>query len=535
MEATADVSEKTQGSIVQKLEAAIGAENVKTSKMERLLYGHDSTNVPKEILLGFNTIPDIVVRPRSTADVQRIVATAAKEGMSITPRGAASWYLSGAVTAYGGILIDMVGGMNKILKIDEENMTITAQAGASWKQVYDAAWEKGFLLGSYPSSFPSASLAGWISTAGVGIGTYKYGNAGDNIRNMVVVTPTGAVINTGFNNLFDASSGYNLNRLFVGTEGTLGVICEVTFKLVPRPEVLKPLAYSFESVEKLAEPIREITRSRAVPLHISWSDRNYFKWLQKIGHGGLDVGALLLVTLEGDKTITDYEEKVVDAIATKYGGKRESDEVAMHEWNERCYEQRGGELGLGVMASEVLVPTSEYAITAKELYGLIDSMKMEAGIIGIMCDRNTVMFMPMFLYDKESLTKSMVSFGFAYKAGEVAKKHGGRLLGGFGMLMGSQLKPLRGEGYDVMVAIKNALDPKEIMNPGKLLGMKTRFGLPVGAGLLGFGMTAISAAKKVMPGDTSLVDSKAEAFEQEELERDKPHQYKHDPLKDKKD
>jgi glycolate oxidase len=534
MEAAADTSENFQGTIVQKLEAAIGAENVKTSKMERLLYGHDSTNMPKEVQLGFKTIPDIVVRPRSTKDVQNIVKIAAKEGVPVTPRGAASWYLSGAVTAYGGILIDMVGGMNKILNIDEVNMTITCQAGASWKQVYDAAWEKGFLLGAYPSSFPSASIAGWISTAGVGIGCYKYGNAGDIIRNMVVVTPSGDLINTGFDKLFDASSGYNLNRLFVGTEGTLGVICEVTFKLVPRPEVLKPLAYSFEGVEKLGDPIREITRSRIQPLHISWSDRNYFKWLQKIGHGGPDVGVLLLVTVEGDKTVTDYEEKVVDAIAAKYGGKRESDELAMHEWNERCYEQRGGELGLGVMASEVLVPTSEYAVTAHELYDLIASMKMEAGLIGIMCDRNTVMFMPMFLYDKESLTKSMVSFAFAYKAGEVAKKHGGRLLGGFGMLMSSQLQPLRGEAYYVMTAIKSTLDPQEIMNPGKLLGMKTRFGLPVGPGLLGFGMGAMSTVKKLMPGDQSVAEQKAESFHYEELEKEKLEQHKHDPLKQKK-
>jgi len=254
MEAVEDTSEKYTGSIVNKLESAIGAENVKTSKTERLLYSHDMAPLPKEADVAFKLIPDIVVRPRSTEDVAKVVKIAAQEGVPITPRGASSWGLAGSVTAFGGILLDMMGGMGKILNIDEENLTMTCQAGVSWKQAYDAAWEKGMLLGSYPSSAPSATLAGWISTAGIGVGNYKYGSAGDNIRSMKVVIPDGSIVDTGFETLSDNMSGYNLNRLFVGAEGTLGVICEVTFKLTPRPEVLRPIAYEFESLDKTAGP-----------------------------------------------------------------------------------------------------------------------------------------------------------------------------------------------------------------------------------------------------------------------------------------
>jgi NAD(P)-dependent dehydrogenase (short-subunit alcohol dehydrogenase family) len=262
MEAAADTSENFQGSIVEKLEKLIGAENVKTSKMERLLYSHDMAPLPKEAQVAFKVIPDIVVRPRSAEDVAKVVKLANREGMPITPRGASTWGLAGSTPAFGGILIDVMSGMSKIVAIDEENMTITAQAGASWKQVYDAAWEKGFLLGSYPSSFPSATIAGWISTAGIGVGNYKYGSAGDNIRSMKVVVPDGSIVETGFPTLSDNMSGYNLNRLFVGAEGTLGVICEVTFKLSPKPEVLRPLAYAFPSLDVCQNPIRDITERR---------------------------------------------------------------------------------------------------------------------------------------------------------------------------------------------------------------------------------------------------------------------------------
>ncbi len=184
--------------------------------------------MPKESQIAFKNIPDIVVRPRSTEDVQKVVKIASAQGMPITPRGAATWGLAGSTPAYGGILIDMTAVMNKVVKIDEVNMIVTAQAGASWKQVYDACWEKGFLLGSYPSSFPSASLAGWISTNGIGIGSYKYGSAGDNVRSMTVVMPDGSIVKTGFDIVSDNMSGYSLTRLIAGAEGTLAVICDVT-------------------------------------------------------------------------------------------------------------------------------------------------------------------------------------------------------------------------------------------------------------------------------------------------------------------
>jgi glycolate oxidase len=530
MEAVADTSERSQKPYVKKLVAAIGAENVKTSEMERMLYSHDSTGLPKEIDIGFKVIPDVVVRPSSTEDVQKIVKIAAEAGEPITPRGAATGYVAAAVPAAGGISIDMVARMNKVIKVDEDNMTVTCQAGASWKAVYDAAWEKGLFLGSYPSSFPNASVAGWIAMSGVGMGNYKYGSAGDNIRNMVIVVPNGAVINTGFDSLADNMAGYNLNRLFVGAEGTLGVICEVTLKLYPKPEVLRPLAYSFESLDKVGAPMKDLTRTRVQPLHVAWSDGNHFKYLRKIGHHVPEVGCLWLVTLEGDKTIVDYEEKILDDIVAKHGGKKESYEIAQHEWDERCYEYRSSMLGLGTSASEILVPVSAYADAVKGLYDLMADMKMEGAIIGVGVDRNSVMLMPYYLFDKESLTKSMTSLSFAFKAGDVGRKNGGRLMGGFGLFMSSQLKPLRGEGYNVQKAIKDAIDPKEIMNPGKLLGMETRFKLPVGAGLFGVGMTVMSAAKKVLPKD-KMIDEKSKKLALEELEKERFEQHKNDPLK----
>lgn len=182
---------------------------------------------------------------------------------------------------------------------------------------------------------------------------------------------------------------------------------------------------------------------------------------------------------------------------------------------------------------EVIVPVHSFAKMTKDMYELMDSMKMEGGIIGIMADRNTAMFMPYYVYNTESMSKSVSSLSFNFQCGELAKANGGRMLGGFGLFFGSLLSQVRGDGYKIETAIKKAIDPEEIMNPGKLLGMETRFGLAVTPEMLGFGMSALSALKKIMGKDNNF-DKRAEAYELEELEKAKLEQYKVDPLKQEK-
>ncbi len=248
--------------------------------------------------------------------------------------------------------------------------------------------------------------------------------------------------------------------------------------------------------------------------------------LRKAGHKAApDVGNLLLVTLEGDKVVVEHEEKVIDEIIAKHGGKKVSDEIAQHEWDERSYEFRCRELGLGAVPGEVVVPLPAFKDMVNDLYDLKKSMKMEAAIIGIMADRNTVMFMPYFVYDAESMTKSAVSLAFDAKAGDLTYKYGGRPLAGFGLFQAPNLKKVRPDAIGHMKAIKDAIDPKEVMNPGKMFGMKTRFGLPIPISLYDFGMTAMSTVKKIMPKD-QMVDKKAKQLEQEELEKEKSEQYK---------
>ncbi|MCU0862016.1 MAG: hypothetical protein MUE65_06835, partial [Methanomassiliicoccales archaeon] len=171
------------------------------------------------------------------------------------------------------------------------------------------------------------------------------------------------------------------------------------------------------------------------------------------------------------------------------------------------------EVGLDTVPGEVVVPLKDFETMADRSYELLDSMKMDGAIIGIMCDRNTVMFMPYYFLDSGSFLQ-MTSFAFSKKVGDISMEYGGRGLG-FGALFSSNLEVIRGkDNARQMKAIKMALDKNEVMNPGKLLEMQTRYGIGISPKLFGLAMDGMGLAKKALPKNEDF-DRKAEVYEDE--------------------
>jgi glycolate oxidase len=485
-----------------KLSRIVGAERVRTDKLERLLHNHDLAPLPPMMEMGFKMMPDAVVRPESSKEVSEIIKLAVKERVPIVPRGGASWGYGGAMPCEGGIVLDMTT-MNKIVRMDTDNLEVEVEAGATWKQVHDEALKAGMLIGYYPSSAPAATIAGWIGTGGIGVGTYKYGSAIDNIRNMEVVLPEGQIIDTGFNYVSDHSAGYNLNRLFVGTEGTLGIVTKVTLKAVPAPEVIKPVTILFPTLEDMFPLMHAITRARITPMHMWFADENHASYLKGIGKHSPGDGAILNLVLEGGKGSVEWEEKELDRLIGQHGGQRLPDEDAQHEWMENPYEFRVREVGVSAALAEVVIPITEFKDTIKELYELIRKMKMEAAVLGMVGDRNTILLMPYYLYVEKKLVKSMTSLSFPKKVGDLAMRHKGRPLG-FGLFFAQNLKKVRGKGADVMYDIKTVVDPYDVINPGKMFEGMTRYGMPMPGFTMNVGMNVMSAGKKVLPKDKAF-------------------------------
>jgi len=469
-------------------------------KMERRLYSHDLAPLPKEMDLIFKTMPDRVDRPKYTQDVVQIIRKAISTNTPIVPRGAGTWGLGGSTPVKGGRVLDMTA-MNKIISIDETNLTCTVQPGITWKALADALDAKGLFLPCYPSSAPSATIGGWVGTGGTGIGAYKYGTAADIVRDLEVVLPTAAVIHTGDKFVPQNGAGPNLNMLFVGSEGTFGVITEVTFSVMPKPEAMKPLSYSFDDIMKFQGLLKKLTRSEVRPMHIMFGDRLHYDYLRAIGKHAPEVGCLVTFMLTGSKASVEAEERLLDEMMAAAGAKKQPGELGEHEWAERNYEFRVRELGVGAIPGEILIPIDRLNVVLEGTAKLIKQLKLNAPLIGTVADQNTVMLMPYYLTDEHKLVASTAAMGFAKRLGDLAQENGGRPVG-LGVFFAGNLQKYRGkEGARVVRGIKDMLDPYGIMNPGKMVETGTRYGFAIPAFLMNFGMHMMGSVKRVLPRD----------------------------------
>ena len=291
---------KSMDKIYKKLVKIVEATRIINGKDELEKYLHDSARLPRFAGLLFNTQPDYIVKPLTSDEISKLIKLACIENMPITCRGAGLWGLDGAVPTQGGIILDM-SLMNHVLRVDEENLEIEVEAGAAWKKVFNVAQEDKLTIGTYPHIGVNSTVGGWLSTERVGIGNYKYGSVRSNIRSMEVVMPEGHIINTGFNKVLSNSAGYNLNGLFLGAEGTLGIITKVTLKAYPAQDLTKSVAIEFENLKAAYATLKTLARSKLVPLNIMFSDENHPRILSYLGGDSARKKAMINVTLEGSK------------------------------------------------------------------------------------------------------------------------------------------------------------------------------------------------------------------------------------------
>ncbi|MEE9152202.1 MAG: FAD-binding oxidoreductase [Thermoplasmata archaeon] len=459
--------------IYNKIKEIVGEEHVTESEFEKLFYSRDVSPLPPELQEKLGTTPDLIARPRSAEEVSEIVKVAANNKIPIVPRGGASWWLGGAVPYKGGIVLDLTS-MNNMIEVDEKNLTVTVDCGVTWKEVEDALERKSFFLGIRPGSAASATVGGWISTGGVGIGSYKYGSVGDLVRSLEVVLPNGEIIQTGNRELASNGSGYNLMWLFIGGEGTLGVITKATLRIIPKPEEGPyHVSYTFSDLKSCTKAIKKVVLSRILPHHIAFGDRKHFELLKSMGKPVPSGEIVLCITLEGEKGIIDYGLRKLDEMLTSVEGGMKSCDGKSHEECEECtIEFRGREMRVYPVPGEIFVGLNRFEEAMPKIYGLLNEMKLKAGVIGSMVDRRTVMIMPYYIHEEEERT----FMEFHWRLEKSALEVGGRRVG-LGLYFSSCLCNIHDKGsVDLMRAIKQSIDPDNIMNPGKTICDEDLFG-----------------------------------------------------------
>jgi glycolate oxidase len=487
--------------IVDRLAVIVGEDRVTTDDLERQLYSQEIANLPPELVYVFNVKPDIVVRPSCTEDVAGVVKLAREHKIPVTPRGAGTLGLGGSVPSKGGILMDL-SSMRRIVEVDVDTLSATVEAGVTWEELRNAARAKGLRVGAYPSSALSATVGGWLGGGGVGVGSYKYGAAADQVRWLEVVLPDGRVVETGFRGVMDNASGYALTNLFVGAEGTLGIITRATIKLHPRPGDVVPTAYAFQGLKEAARGILALTRSPVVPYNVSFVDGMHLENLKELGAKVPDAaGAVVTVALEGHPQEVALTDRETETAMGSAGGRRLSDEEAAESWDNRSYEFRVKRLGPGLVPGSVFVPAARFAESVDRVYDAIADLGMRAGITGLVADRNTVDLLPYYIVDDRRMLKNLAVMSFMKRLADMALALGGRPVG-VGLWFAQNLGRVHGEGAVVMRQVKKALDPNDIMNPGKLVKTGTRYDLAVPGTMMGLGLDLLGTIKKVLPADT---------------------------------
>ncbi len=426
--------------------------------------------------------PAAVVFVESTAEVAEVVRIAAVHDVPVIPFGVGSSLEGHVLAVQGGISIDM-NSMNRVLAVHAEDLTATVQPGVTRKQLNEELRAHGLFFPIDPGAV--ASIGGMAATRASGTNAVRYGTMRENVLALEVVTATGEVIRTG-SRARKSSAGYDLTRLFVGSEGTLGVMTEITLRVYPLPEAISAAICSFPSLEAAVRSTIQ-TIQLGVPIaRVELVDRHAVRAVNRYSGLSLREEPLLLMEFHGSPTGVEEQARTVQEIAHEAGG-RDFEWAATPEERTRLWTARHNAYfagvqsrpGCRVITTDVCVPISRLADCLLESVTEADDSGIPYFLVGHVGDGN---FHFGYLIDPadsaereraEALNRSLVARALRLD-GTCTGEHG------VGLHKMDFLVAEAGEGaMAMMLALKRALDPRDIMNPGKVL--RRTAGSPAGA------------------------------------------------------
>ncbi|HEX6980373.1 MAG TPA: FAD-linked oxidase C-terminal domain-containing protein [Alphaproteobacteria bacterium] len=462
---TADpVEPAARDAAIAEIKAVLG-DRLSTAAAVREQHGRDESYHP-------SMPPDAVAFVRSTEEVSAVVRICARHRVPVVPFGTGT-SLEGHVAALrGGICID-VSQMNQILAVNVEDLDVRVQPGVTRKQLNEYLRDTGLFFPIDPGA--DASLGGMAATRASGTNAVRYGTMRENVLSLEVVLADGRVIRTA-RRARKSSAGYDLTRLFVGSEGTLGVITELTLRLYGIPEAISTAMCSFPSVEKAVDTVIETIQSGIPVARIELADDVQMEAIRRYSKlDSLSVAPTLWLEFHGTAAGVKEQAEMVQAIAAAHGGAdfvwTTAPEERTRLWQARhdaAYANRTLRPGCQLWATDVCVPISNLAACIAETKKDIQESFLMAPIVGHVGDGNfhlTILLDPSDpkeVAEAERLNDRLVKRALALD-GTCTGEHGV----GYGKV--DFLIAEHGEALSVMRAVKRALDPDNIMNPGKIL------------------------------------------------------------------
>ncbi|MED1470385.1 glycolate oxidase subunit GlcD [Bacillus salipaludis] len=455
-----------------KLIEIVGVENYDDSDADCLVYSYDAT--PQ-----FQSMPDAVISPHNTKQVSDIVKVCNEHNIPIVPRGSGTNLSAGTCPTEGGLVL-LFRHMNRILEIDEENLTVTVQPGVITLDMINEVEAKGLFYPPDPSSMKISTIGGNINENSGGLRGLKYGVTRDYVIALEIVLANGDIIRTG-GKLAKDVAGYDLTRLFVGSEGTLGIITEATLKLIPVPESKKTMLALYQDIEAAARSVSKIIANKIIPTTLEFLDQPTLQVVEDFAKIGLptNVQAVLLIEQDGPEQVVERDIKYIAEICSLENAVSvevaQSEEKAMAlRTARRSALSALARLKPTTILEDATVPRSEIAGMVRSINEIAKKYDVKICTFGHAGDGNLHPTCPTDSRNHDEIERVEMAFAEIF---EKAVELGGTITGehGVGVMKAPYLElKLGARGIAAMRAIKASFDPKNIMNPGKVFAKESR-------------------------------------------------------------
>ena len=469
---------KVNENVVAILEDLLGQANVITEKRSIHNFAYDVYS-----LEDFQCYPEIVVKPKCTEQISRIVTVCSQEKIPLVPRGGGTGLCAGCVPVHEGIVVTFEN-MDKILEIDKKNLMATAEAGVRLSSFYSTVEGEGLFFPPHPGD-ESATIGGVIATNAGGARAVKYGVVRNFIKGLEVVLPDGEIVWLG-GKFIKSSSGYNLKHLIIGSEGTLGIVTKAIISLIPPPRVILTLVAPFHHLQDAIDTVPDIIKSKIIPTAIEFVDLTTIQlsaknlclqWPFSQGNAHLimilDGGSFeeVVAQAEGIGNICKDHQAIDVMIADSQAKQRDILKIRS------CIYDSVKSHTLEIL--DIAVPPAEIACFVNEITKVAEEFNSWLPTYGHAADGNVHTHIMKSRWDGEEwkeirgwqenvmeLRKTIHDIGLKYK-GACSGEHG------IGMVKKAYLKSFLGEKQiALMKMIKKSFDPHLIMNPGKIFDIE---------------------------------------------------------------
>ena len=454
-----------QDKTYRKLQDIVGSAHCSRAKEDLICYSYDATA---------NTyLPDAVLFPQNTKEVSAILTLASQEGFPVIPRGAGSGMTGGALAIHGGIILVMTR-FNRIRQIDKSNLTASVEPGVVTANFHKAVEKEGLFYPPDPSSSEFSTLGGNLAECAGGPHAVKYGVTRDYVLGLEAVLPTGEVIKTGVQTA-KGVVGYDLTRLLIGSEGTLGVITHMTLRLLPLPEAVGTMTAVFDKMEIAAETVSEIISQHILPRCIEYMDNASIRCSEEYLKIGLPVEAEAILILEVDGkaaevnvTIQELEELCIAKGAKEVNVAGTEDEAAKLWKARKAISTALFRYAPDKINEDIVVPRSRIPDMVRKINALRNETGLNMVSFGHAGDGNIHINIMLDKKNSAEVKKAETAVEILF---DYTLELGGTISGehGIGITKAPYItKEIGLVEIDLMKKIKEVFDPKGILNPGKL-------------------------------------------------------------------